>query len=295
MSLQPITPPVAVSTPSLIDRFSQNAQPITVTSALVAGVALVFFEVISWVAVASVVTSVAVCYLASRYIQVIYPGASPSPFGLYMLSVAQKVWQCIQSVLAWITAFFKGEERLPIQPPPIINNPIPAGDGAAPPVLPVPEVELNTDPAVEEAAVGRELSLVVPASRQVSVRSDRLNLQSLAQRVHWIRPQDVPLDLRAGMPSTDAHIGVLNLPRELYDAFVPRIFGTPSVPMLEYSQDPELPSFLFDNTVPLAGLENSGAFSEVEEASASLEDSITSSWVKIPSADPTWCERRREE
>ena len=239
MSLQPITPPVPVSAPSMMDRFSQNAQPITATSALVAGVSLVFFEVISWVVVASVVSSAAVCYFASRCIQAIYPGASPSPFGLYMLSVVQKVWQCIQAVFAWITAFFKGEERLPVRPEPIIDPPIPADGAADPsPVLPVPEVELNGGPAVEEAAVDRELALVVPGSRQVSVRSDRLNLQHLAQRVHWIRPQDVPLDLRAGMPSMDAHVGVLNLPREMYDAFVPRIFGTPNVPMLEYPQEP---------------------------------------------------------
>src|SRR5208282_118682 len=109
-------------------------------------------------------------------------------------------------------------------------------------------------------------AVVVSASRRPLARSGRLNLQNLAQRIQWIRLQDVP-------------VGVLNLPRAMYDAFVPRIFGTSGVPMLEYSQDPELPSFLFDNTVPLAELENSGEQREVEDDPASLEDSITSSWV----------------
>ncbi len=298
MSLQPIITPVSIFA-HFTDRFSQNAQPITVTSALLAGVALIFFEAVSWVAAASVVSSVGVCYLASRYIQVIYPGASPSAFGLSILNVVQKVWQFVQSVFTWITTFFKGEVQQPVQPLPVISDEVNrrTDEEVVPlPVLPVPEGELNRDPLVEHATIDLELALVVPDSQPPLARCDRLNLQRLAQRIQWIRPQDVPLDLRAGLPPLEVAVGVLNLPRAMYDVFIPRVFGSSGLPLLAYSQDAEPPSFLFDYTLPLAELENRGELSEVEEVPISLEDSLTASWVKVPSAeDPIWCERRREE
>ena len=72
MSIQPIPPPSIFSS-CISDSFSLNSTAIAATAALVAGVALAAFELISWLALASVASAAAVCYLVSRFIQVLPP------------------------------------------------------------------------------------------------------------------------------------------------------------------------------------------------------------------------------
>ncbi len=78
MSIQPITPPSTFSS-CISDSFSINSTALAATTALVAGVALAVFELISWLALASVASAVVVCYLVSRYIQVVAPREPAGP------------------------------------------------------------------------------------------------------------------------------------------------------------------------------------------------------------------------
>lgn len=70
MSIQPIMPPSTFSS-YISDRFSLNSSALAATTALVAGVALAAFEVISWLAFTSAASAAVVCYLVSRYVEVL--------------------------------------------------------------------------------------------------------------------------------------------------------------------------------------------------------------------------------
>ncbi len=59
--------------PCISDSFSLNSTALAATTALVAGVALAAFELISWLALASVASAAILCYLVSRFIHVLSP------------------------------------------------------------------------------------------------------------------------------------------------------------------------------------------------------------------------------
>lgn len=219
-----------------------------------------------------------------------------------VVRLAQKIVDVVASIFAWITSIFIKEPIvLSPQPPQPVEPPIPLHPEPAPPIeegipdvplqdvpaqAPVEEEQPLFGPAEERALVlysstdlrepqplaQQALAVRPPSQVQIVNGNGRLNLQEMARNVQWIRPEGIPPQLRMHVQPGVENIGILHLPRDVYEACFAQM--NRALVRIDYPEDQEAPlPFLLDGSVPLL------------DESVNNAPVLTASWVQVSPAE----------